>query len=67
MSGDHDHAPGLPPVHDEAADTPLWVPLLGLGVLILGALYLVIHSAFGEAEEPNAPTDDAVEAAAEAP
>lgn len=54
MSGDHDHVPGLPPVHDEAPDTPMWVPLLGLGVLVLAALYLVISSAFGDSDEPVA-------------
>ena len=48
MSGDQHHAPGLPPVHDEAADTPMWVPLLGLAVLVLGALYLVVTSALGD-------------------
>ncbi len=63
MSGDHDHVPGLPPVHDEAADTPAWVPLLGLGVLLLAALYLVVNSALGDADEPA--TDAQEEQAAE--
>lgn len=26
--------PGLPEIRDEAGDTPKWVPLLGLGLLI---------------------------------
>lgn len=26
--------PGLPEIQDEAADTPRWVPLLGLGILV---------------------------------
>jgi hypothetical protein len=38
--------PGEPPeVRDEAADTPLWVPAVGLALLILGAVFLVWQSA----------------------
>jgi hypothetical protein len=31
--------PSLPPVHDEAADTPMWIPVVGL--VILGTFALV--------------------------
>lgn len=32
---DHHESDGYPAVHDEAGDTPMWVPLLGLVFLIL--------------------------------
>ncbi len=51
--------PGLPEIQDEAADTPMWVPALGLGLFVLAALYLVISAAFEDV--------DAAEAAIEAP
>lgn len=36
------HVPGeLPPIHDEAGDTPLWVPLVGMCCLFLLALGLI--------------------------
>lgn len=41
---DHGHAPGeLPSVHDEAADTPLWFPALGVGLLALLAFFVVLR------------------------
>lgn len=60
------HEVGLPEIHDEAGDTPMWVPALGLGLLVLATLYLLISSAFGddEADAPP-PAPAAVEAAAE--
>jgi hypothetical protein len=36
----HEH-PSLPPVHDEAADTPLWIPVVGLALLAIVALIVV--------------------------
>lgn len=39
------HAPGIPEIHDDAADSPLWLPVLGLSLLLLGAVYTVISSA----------------------
>lgn len=45
MADSHDsHAPAgpLPTVHDEAADTPVWLPVVGLvlfGLMLLWMLY----------------------------
>lgn len=55
--------PGLPEIQDEAADTPMWVPVLGLGLFVLVALWLVISSALEDTEALEAPP---VEATAEA-
>lgn len=45
---EHDR-PGEPPeVRDEAADTPLWVPALGLAVLLFGAVFLVWNASMDE-------------------
>ncbi len=65
MSDAHDHAVGLPEIHDEAGDTPMWVPALGLGLLILATLYMVFSSAFADDEATEAEAPVAVEAAAE--
>ncbi len=41
------HRPGEPPpIRDEAADTPLWLPVVGLCLLLLGAFAVI--SAVGE-------------------
>ncbi|GAB4195760.1 MAG: hypothetical protein OHK0013_02280 [Sandaracinaceae bacterium] len=56
MSGAHDsHAhdeqaevhphPPIPTVTDEAADTPMWVPVAGLALFLVLALYVAIRSA----------------------
>lgn len=58
--------PGLPEIQDEAADTPMWVPVLGLGLFVLVALYLVISSAFAEPEAQAAPAMEPPAAAAPA-
>jgi hypothetical protein len=55
--------PGLPEIQDEAADTPMWVPILGLSLFVLVALWLVVSSALEDAEAAEAP---AVEVTAEA-
>ncbi|MBX3247201.1 MAG: hypothetical protein KF901_08475 [Myxococcales bacterium] len=52
---DH-HAPGLPEIHDEAADTPMWLPLLGLGLLIVASLFFIIRAATAD----EAPVVDGV-------
>jgi hypothetical protein len=42
---DH-HRPGeLPEIRDEAADTPMWVPALGLALLMVAAVFIVWQSA----------------------
>lgn len=35
---DREPPPGLPEIREEAADTPRWVPLLGLTLLVLSVL-----------------------------
>lgn len=65
----HEH-PSLPPVHDEAADTPTWVPVLGLALLLIFAVLGLLRAASREAAEgeaiaPEAPAAEAP--AAEAP
>lgn len=65
MSETHEHSVGLPEIHDEAGDTPLWVPALGLGLLLLATLYFVFSAAFAD-DESEAPAEPpAAEAAAE--
>ncbi len=63
---DSSHAPGeLPPVHDEAVETPLWFPALGVGLLALFAFFLAFRQA--TADEPVAEPPAAEATAAEAP
>ena len=52
---DHKHAPGLPEVVDEAADTPAWVPALGLGLFALAAIAVAIRLAWVDANPPADP------------
>ena len=51
---------GLPEVHDEAGDTPRWVPLLGFTLLLLLLLKMGISAATGdeptEAVAPDPPS-----------
>ena len=44
---DEPDVPGLPQIQDEAADTPMWVPATGLGLLVIMVLMLVYHVAQG--------------------
>jgi hypothetical protein len=75
MSEDaHSHEPpGLPEIRDEAANTPLWVPALGLALLVVLAMVAVLRSELGGPPEitPEAPSvaipGSAEPAAAEAP
>lgn len=49
MSEDtHETAPGLPEIRDEAADTPTWIPVLGLVLLFLLAVSFVLRGALSE-------------------
>jgi hypothetical protein len=65
MADDHHHAPGLPEIHDEAADTPMWLPMLGLAIFAIVALFLITRAAI---EDASAELDaTAEEAPAEAP
>lgn len=63
MAHDEHHTPGEPPpIRDEAADSPLWLPALGLTLLLLGAIFVVWRSA--TAEEPEPPAAEEIAAAA---
>ncbi len=49
MSSPMNQPPQLPEIADEAADTPSWVPRLGLAVFLVCALWFVWqHSHAGE-------------------
>jgi hypothetical protein len=59
--------PHVPPVVDEAANTPSWVPLIGLLLLALAGLWLVYRVATAEDDKPPAeivPEGEAAEGAA---
>lgn len=63
-TADDHHQPGeLPEIRDEAADTPMWVPGIGLALLILAALFIVWQSASARLD---AEATEAVEAPADA-
>jgi len=60
----HDkHAPRLPKVVDEAADTPGWVPALGLGLFAVLAIVMAIRLAWLGANPPEQAADAAQAAA----
>ncbi|AKF08579.1 hypothetical protein [Sandaracinus amylolyticus] len=52
--GEH---PELPPVQDEAADTPMWLPVTGLVLLALLTLFVLWRAA---QPAPEAPVEAAV-------
>lgn len=60
------HRPGEPPpVRDEAADTPLWMPLLGLCLLVIGVLAVLWQASTGN-DEAAGQAPEAAQAADEA-
>lgn len=60
-----DH-PELPPVQDEAADTPMWLPATGLALLALLTLLVLFRATHHETEiPPAAGAERVLEAAAE--
>lgn len=61
----HDRTGEPPEIRDEAADTPMWVPAMGLALLIVGAVFLVWQSS-GEPAPDAAAEELNVEGAAEA-
>lgn len=64
-----DGPPGLPVIKDEAGDSPRWLPLSGLALIVLAGLAAVIMGALhpdGEDEAASAPRIE-VEAAEGAP
>lgn len=62
MSNTHE-PPGLPKVVDEAADTPPWVPKLGLALLAAVVLYVVAMRVIEPASDaaPEVPAGGAAE------
>jgi len=81
MAGSHDsHAadehveaqphPAIPTITDEAADTPMWVPIAGLSLFLVLALFVALRSAMAPPEPATDPAAEGAageEAAAEAP
>lgn len=47
-------APGLPEIRDEAADTPMWIPALGLALFVLATVWLVISAALSDIDDETA-------------
>ncbi|MCB9592077.1 MAG: hypothetical protein H6719_05035 [Sandaracinaceae bacterium] len=70
MAHDEHHTPGEPPpVRDDAADSPLWLPAVGLAVLLLGAIFLMWRGSANDGDlsiEEEAPAAEAAGAADEA-
>ena len=67
MADEHD-APGQPPrIRDEAADSPMWLPALGLSLLIVCALLVLWRSIDTEDAAAEEPTAEVAVEAAEAP
>lgn len=62
MSEPPHEPPRLPDIRDEAADTPNWVPLVGLALLTLAVLYFGIRGSIA----PASPAETDAEVAAEA-
>lgn len=54
MSAHHDSsvAPTLPEIHDEAADSPLWLPIVGAVLLALALTFAMVLRAMPD--EPAA-------------
>ncbi len=59
--------PELPEVHDEAGDTPLWLPVLGAALLAIAGLFLIFRAAFADAEADAGTPEPAAAPAAAAP
>ena len=53
----HHHEPGLPTVHDESGDTPMWLPIVGLLLLVLTLLTTVWREARSASEEVAPPPE----------
>lgn len=58
----HPHPP-MPAVHDEAADSPAWLPVTGAAILLLMVLFVMLRAAM----QPPVPEVDAGAAAVEEP
>ena len=60
-------APTLPTVTDEAADSPNWVPALGLGLFALLAMFAALSAAWSDSHPPPTAAPAAVVTGAPAP
>lgn len=73
MAHDTHHAggphPELPPVQDEAADSPIWLPVTGLALLAVLAFFVLLRGAQGAGDAPaeGEVAAEAAEAPADAP
>jgi hypothetical protein len=56
--------PTLPTIVDEAADTPSWVPALGLALFALLTMVIAVRIAWNDSREPPVQEQPAVEPAA---
>lgn len=66
MAQDEHHTPGEPPpIRDEAAESPLWLPAVGLTLLLLGAVFIVWRGATAD-EASDVPVEQAEETTAQA-
>ncbi len=70
MGASHGHddepfLPGLPEIRDEAADTPKWLPWLGMGLLAVAVLTIVFRMAHENLNPEATEESPAVEAPAE--
>ncbi len=63
--GQHGQAPTLPEIHDEAGDSPMSLPLLGLGLFLGYVSLMVVMGVFQDAEPPAEDAPAAENAAAE--
>jgi hypothetical protein len=64
----HPHPP-MPAVTDEAADTPMWVPISGVVMFVLLLLFAMMRASMSapEAAESDAPAAEGVVVAPAAP
>ena len=66
VSDEHPYVPGLPDVRDEAADTPMWVPMLGFALLLVVGL-AAVYQAYATPEIEVIVLDDEDSTPEEAP
>jgi hypothetical protein len=54
--------PGLPEIRDDAADTPMWIPMVGVGLLVAFVLLFTYKAVTNP--PADAPADEGAQAAA---
>lgn len=52
MADEHDPgaAPDLPTIVDEAVETPMWLPIVGIAIFLLGGMWLVMQALTDDAQ-----------------